>query len=243
MKRSALVAAVALLAGPWPGAPASAACIQEGEAVDLYGTITREAFPGPPNYRSIEHGDAADIAFIITSETPYDICATDPKTGAPRPIGQVLRFQLFRSPDLMLSQLPVVFARGHVRGTITVGLTGPYHTAAAVEVIDFENTGPWSPKPWPPGARISAYIPVTASFERELVGAGQVVRIRNQSTQSLTIEASIVNPKTGATRSVALTLPPLGSRPIGRAQGWAFASGDRLLLHDAAFSDVAFQVP
>ena len=243
MRRTGILMVVALAAGFWPDGRPSAACIQEAEAVDLYGTITRETFPGPPNYRSIEHGDAADIAFIITAEAPYDICATDPKTGAPRPIGQVLRFQLFRSPDLMLSQLPVVFGRGHVRGTITVGLTGPYHTAAAIEVIDFENMGEWSPKPWPPAAHVAAYIPVTATFERELVGAGRVARIRNHSAQALTMVASVANPRTGATRSIPLTLAPLATRPIGRAQGWAFATGDRLLLHDESFSDVAFQVP
>ena len=160
-----------------------------------------------------------------------------------RPVGQVLRFQLFRSPDLRLSQLPVVFGRGHVHGTITVGLTGPYHTAAAIEVIDFENTGPWSPKPWPAAARVATYIPVTTTFERELVGGGHVARIRNQSTQTLTIVATVTNPGSGATRSIPLTLPPLATQAIGGAQGWAFASGDRLLLHDESFSDVAFQVP
>lgn len=243
MTTARIVVLVALLAGPGPGAAAPAACIQEAETVDLYGTITREAFPGPPNYQSIARGDAADIVFIITAETPYDICAADPKTGAPRPIGRVLRFQLFRSPDLRLSQLPVVFGRGHVHGTITVGLTGPYHTAAAVEVIDFENTGPWSPPPWPAAPRVATYIPVTTAFERELVGGGHIARIRNQSSQTLTLVASVSNPATGATRSIPLTLPPLATAAIGRAQGWAFASGDRLLLHDESFSDVAFQVP
>jgi hypothetical protein len=238
-----VAAAFTTAAALWSSPPHADACVKEDEPIDLHGTISREAFPGPPNYQSIERGDAADVVFIITSESPYDICAIDPGTHALRPVGQVRRFQLFRSPDLTLSQLPVVFGRARVRGTITAGLSGPYHTPAAIEVLEFENVGAWAPVASPPPSPGTAYLPVTTTFESAVLSSGWTARIENQSDQTLTVLANLVNPTSGATRSIAITMPPHGATQIGRTQGWAFASGDRILLHNESFADVAIQVP
>jgi hypothetical protein len=218
-------------------------CLIEGATIDLDGTISREAFPGPPNYRSIDRGDAADIVFIITSGSPYDICEIDPETRALRPIGQVRRFQLFKSPDLSPSELPVVFGTAHVRGAVTMALSDHYHTLAAVEVFGFENVGVWSAKASPPPTYGSVDVPVTITFRRALLGFGRVARIKNQSDQTLSLLASIANRTSDAAQAVAIVVPPHRTKEIGRFQGWDFASGDRLLLHNDLFTDVAVHVP
>jgi hypothetical protein len=84
---------------------------------------------------------------------------------------------------------------------------------------------------------------VTTTFRRPLLRSGLVAQIKNQSSQTLTVLASIANPTTNAALAVAITVPPHETKEIGRGEGWTFASSDRIVLHNASFTDVAIQVP
>jgi hypothetical protein len=64
----ALLLAVAAAAQP---AVAVAECLHfEPAEVQLSGTLTARAFPGPPNYQSVAAGDRADRAFILVLDAP-----------------------------------------------------------------------------------------------------------------------------------------------------------------------------
>jgi len=42
------------------------------------------ALPGRPNYESVEHGDELELVYVLTAETPRDICAISPESGRKR---------------------------------------------------------------------------------------------------------------------------------------------------------------
>ena len=233
----------ATLAAVWSGASPAQSCVKENATIDLHGTITREAFPGPPNYQSIDRGDAPEIIYVLTSDTQHNICANDMETGESRMIGQVQRFQLAFSPKNAAPVLPVVFGRAHVRGKLIVGVTGHYHTPAAVEVRAFEGSDAWSPKAIRAASDAPESVPVTVAFLHALLGPSLIAQMKNQSKQTLSVLVAVVNPTTGVRRTFAIVMQPHGYKNIGHMEGWPFASGDRMLLRNASFTDIAVQVP
>jgi hypothetical protein len=58
------------------GAQARAACVdvRQTEPLAFKGTLSRQVFPGPPNYEDVRKGDTPERAFIIKLDAP--ICAT-----------------------------------------------------------------------------------------------------------------------------------------------------------------------
>lgn len=58
------------------GAQARAACVdvRQPEPLSFKGTLSRQVFPGPPNYEDVRKGDTPERAFIIKLDAP--ICAT-----------------------------------------------------------------------------------------------------------------------------------------------------------------------
>ena len=233
----------AIIAAVWSACASAADCVMENDLLDLYGVITREVLPGAHDNRDVRRADSAGIAFIITTDAPYDICAEDRFAGGSKAARRVVRFQLFRSPDLELTELPVVFGRVHARGTFTSGITGPNDTPVAVEVRELRNLGAWAPKAMPPAVYPVVYVPVTITFSRRLVGHGHVARLTNQSKSPIAVFAGVSNPTTNANKLIELKIPAHAARSIGDGQGLALQTGDRLLLHVESFTDVAVQVP
>jgi len=58
------------------GAQARAACVdvRQTEPLSFKGTLSRQVFPGPPNYEDVRKGDTPERAFIVKLDAP--ICAT-----------------------------------------------------------------------------------------------------------------------------------------------------------------------
>ena len=46
-------------------APPSSNCLRDGDAVTLSGRVSREVFPGPPNYQSVAKGDRPTVYWIL----------------------------------------------------------------------------------------------------------------------------------------------------------------------------------
>lgn len=239
--RSSSLAAIAAVAAMWSSDPHADTCVRENAVLDVDGVISREAFPSAPNELDRDQGVETEVVFVITSDTPYDLCGPEAESHARGRADGVRRFQLFRSPDLALSQLPVAFGRAHVRGVVTTGLTGRYHTAAAIEVEDFENTGPWLPRASP--TYRSIYLPVTITFRRSLVGPGWVARIKNQTSKGLPITATLSSPTTNVSHDVIVSIPSRRTKELGGAGTPALVTGDRILLHSDPYTDVAVVVP
>jgi hypothetical protein len=122
-------------------------------------------------------------------------------------------------------------------------VTGHYHTPAALDVVTFESRAGWSLEFSPAPADAPGSIPVTVNFRRAVVGSSLVAEVKNQTGQTMSLQVSLTNPTTAKSRIIAFAVPPHGLKQIGHTEGWPFASGDRILLHNASFIDVAIQVP
>lgn len=49
----------------------------EPAVVSLSGTLVRQIFPGPPNYKSVAHGDAAERVWILRLRKPICVNVAD----------------------------------------------------------------------------------------------------------------------------------------------------------------------
>ncbi|MBS0394419.1 MAG: hypothetical protein JSR54_07305 [Proteobacteria bacterium] len=217
--------------------------MSEGSPIDATGTITREAYPSATyaGGRSATHPE--EVVYVLNLDEDVEVCTQGPRPAPPGTVERVRRFQLFRSPDLLLPQVPVVFARAHAQGRLTVGLTGPYHTPAAIEVLQFQTLGDWAPPAAVIRAAVVAYLPVTIAFKHALLGGPGFIEITNHASRPLAVLAEISARSGDHTGRWSTTIAPSATWRIGVSDGWTTAAGDRLLLRNPAFADVAAVVP
>lgn len=73
----------------------AADCFEDGQRLSLTGNVSRETFPGPPNYKSIDDGDEPETVWIITVPTPRCVTAESLEDGQSYEVAKTAtRFQL-----------------------------------------------------------------------------------------------------------------------------------------------------
>ena len=115
-------------------------CMKEGQDVTLAGSISRETFPGRPNYSSIENGDEPETVWILTIATPSCVVAESTEDGKPYEVAKsTTRFQLvFADGKAYERHKSLVENRALVRGELFIGHTGHHHTKALIEVREIK---------------------------------------------------------------------------------------------------------
>jgi hypothetical protein len=115
---------------------AQSECLKDGQDVTLEGRISRETFPGPPNYQSIDDGDAPETTWIFTIAAPHCVVAESMEDGSLYEVAKsTTRFQLVLSDAADFERhKALVDNRAIIEGQIFVGHTGHYHTKAAITV-------------------------------------------------------------------------------------------------------------
>jgi hypothetical protein len=73
-------------------------------------------------------------------------------------------------------------------------------------------------------------LPIAVSFRSALLGPGLVLQVTNGTARHLTLLAEFENPTTQQTMRRRIDLAPHAEEEVGHAEGWAFASGDTLIL-------------
>jgi len=102
----------------------SADCIKsEGSVLKVVGNISKETFPGPPNYEDISNGDFPETYWFINLDQP--ICVVGESQT-------VDRFQLFfKSGSTITLEEKQRFEIG---GITFMGISGHHHTDILIEV-------------------------------------------------------------------------------------------------------------
>lgn len=118
-------------------------CLKDGESVTLTGGLSRETFPGPPNYESIDNGDAPETVWVLTVERPQCVTAEEMESGAQYEVAKsTTRFQLgLNNPSLYETHRHLLDHPVVVTGQVFVGITGHYHTAASISTGKIERAG------------------------------------------------------------------------------------------------------
>ncbi len=118
------------------GTLAKADCLKDGQSVVLEGLVSRETFPGRPNYTSIDDGDEPETVWILTARTPNCVTAESMEDGSTMQIGAAIkRFQLVFESGVGYEKykgLPEHQAK--VEGQLFVGHTGHHHTKALISI-------------------------------------------------------------------------------------------------------------
>lgn len=56
-------------------------CLEDGQDVRFVGSVSRETFPGPPNYENIDDGDEPETVWILTIATPNCVVTESMEDG------------------------------------------------------------------------------------------------------------------------------------------------------------------
>ena len=86
-------------------------------------------------------------------------------------------------------------------------------------------------------------VPVRIEMRRSAMGRGLVATLSNTSARQLPLLVATYNPTTKTSQQFSLQVAPGLKKEIGYQEGWAFASGDRVILRSAGFEDIQFTVP
>ena len=114
--------ASSLLSAP----PARAAdCLKDGATVKLTGVVSRETFPGPPNYTSIDDGDKPETVWILTVAIPHCVTAESMEGGKTYEVAKTAtRFQLvFKNASDYTKYKSALESKAGVTGQLFVGMT------------------------------------------------------------------------------------------------------------------------
>ena len=127
-----------------PGQPQNpAACLlYEPAVVQLNGTIIRETFPGPPNYKSVERGYKPEEAWLLALSQP--ICMEQDRKDPDQNPAQkdVQRIQLvFRDATPHEGQKGLVGKKVVARGMLFGAHAGHHHTPVLLTVIALTKVG------------------------------------------------------------------------------------------------------
>jgi hypothetical protein len=134
MLRKSILLFVFLLAAQASGLAQKCLSYEPAE-VRLRGRVSRQTFPGPPNYENIKKGDKPETYWVLHLDTPICVAASadnDAESG-------VTDLQLILSPGELTRFKSFVRRRLSVRivGRLSHAITGHHHTPVLLEVKGF----------------------------------------------------------------------------------------------------------
>ena len=119
-------------------AAALAACLNYGGRVTIRGTLTRQVFPGPPNYESIAHGDTPETYYVLRLNPAACVAANPPDPDEPA-VRNLTNMQLMLTGPEQYSLLrPLLDKQVSLSGTLFAAITGHHHTPVLLEDVQLE---------------------------------------------------------------------------------------------------------
>lgn len=107
--------------------------IYEGQTVELTGFVWREAYPGRPNYESLE-SDEREVCWMLVLPVPLTLITTSPEDDSSYSINDVKRLQMILSQEQYDENRHLVLRDAHVVGRLSPSRTGHHHGDALIEV-------------------------------------------------------------------------------------------------------------
>jgi len=105
------------------------------EVSRLRGTMVQQTFPGPPNYESVEEGDAAETVWLLTLDAP--ICTVQGDQEQPAE-NNVSKIQLLLGGEMYEEYRSLLGRSVLVLGGLDHSITGHHHTNVMLQVKDIE---------------------------------------------------------------------------------------------------------
>lgn len=86
-------------------------------------------------------------------------------------------------------------------------------------------------------------LPVEVGYRAALVGPGLVLKVKNNSSRTLSILANLNNPTMHNIRNYRLDISPGTTSEVGHLEGWVLASGDRVVLSNVEYQSWEGVIP
>lgn len=112
--------------------------IYEGQIVTLTGFVWREAFPGPPNYTSIEDGDQREVYWMLVLPSPITLIVLSFVNETSHKIPDVKRLQLILNKEQYNKNRYLILSEATITGRVWQPISGHHHLDAQIEVMHFE---------------------------------------------------------------------------------------------------------
>jgi Domain of unknown function (DUF4431) len=129
--RSVLFIAIFLLVGN----AAYGQCLSYSGRVQLDGVLERKTFPGPPNYESVEAGDAPETAWILKLKQTACVMEGD-RNQENIAVPAVTEIQLVMTPDQYREHAAQVGRHITVSGELFHSVTGHHHTEILLDKVE-----------------------------------------------------------------------------------------------------------
>lgn len=126
---------------PGPSFPFARRFAYDSPDVKLRGTIEAQTFPGPPNYQSVENGDAAETYWILNLEGPICTLAAqpDPDGSQYEPAeNNVSKMQLMLDGDTYQTYRSLLGKPVTVTGSLFHAFSAHHRTALLLQVTNIE---------------------------------------------------------------------------------------------------------
>jgi len=122
-------------------APVSAdeiVCLSYQGRAEISGTLVSETFPGPPEYESIEQGDAPETSLLVKLAQPVCVDA-DPadQTGLNSAVPQVDEVQLILTDEQFARYRALVGKPVKVSGNLFGRISESHHTPVLLDHVTF----------------------------------------------------------------------------------------------------------
>lgn len=105
----------------------------DGQNTVIYGKVVEQLFPGPPNYESINNGDAPQFYWILYTNEPIQIVARSMESGEISDCGPTCSFQLAVPSEFYDKKHSVLGKYVEVSGSVLAGHTGHHKTKALIK--------------------------------------------------------------------------------------------------------------
>lgn len=116
--------------------PARAACLSYANRVFITGTLTRQVYPGPPNYESIARGDRPEIYYVMRLIRAICVDA-DPTDSLLPSRSKVTEIHLVLNHEQYLQFEKFLGREVGVSGILFASHTGHHHTPVLMENVTF----------------------------------------------------------------------------------------------------------
>lgn len=112
---------------------ATSPCLDYRDTVTLRGTVSRETYPGPPNYTDVSSGDEAETGLYL--QLPSGVCTRNGSDETEATLDSVVHVQLVLDSAQLDTLLQSVGREVALRGTIFSSHTGHHHAPLLLSVV------------------------------------------------------------------------------------------------------------
>lgn len=86
-------------------------------------------------------------------------------------------------------------------------------------------------------------MPLELTYREAMMGPGLVISLKNRSSRNLSVIATFTNPTLNQEKNFRIDFSAKGVTEFGHIEGWAFASGDKIIIAHIDYKPLTVILP